>query len=191
MPSYAKFMKDFATKKRSMNFVTIKVTHQVRAIVNSMAPKFENPGAFTIPCIIGSAEFGKALCDLGESTNLMPYSVFMTLWIDKFFLLADFVIQDCEGDYKVTIILGRHFLATGKALCAVEVRELTFRVGDEKMVFHLCMAMRQPNSNEVCSLVDLVTDVIDDDTSDTINVGDMLEYVLLNFEDDEMDGFME
>ncbi|XP_070049204.1 uncharacterized protein [Nicotiana tomentosiformis] len=123
-------------------------------------------GAFMISCTIGSAEFGKALCDLGASTNLMPYSVFKTLWIgqpiptsmrlqmadrsmkmplgviddvlvwvDKFILLADFVIQDCEGNYEVTIILGRHFLATGKALCVVEDGELTFRVGDEKVVF--------------------------------------------------------
>ncbi|XP_070049273.1 uncharacterized protein [Nicotiana tomentosiformis] len=83
MPSYANFMKDLVTKKRSMNFVTIKVTHQVRAIVHSMAPKLEDAGAFTITYTIGNAEFGKALCDLGESTNLMPCSVFKTLWIGQ------------------------------------------------------------------------------------------------------------
>lgn len=38
--------------------------------------------------------------------------------------------------------------------------------------------------------MDLVTDVIVDDTSAIINVCDMLEAVLLNFDDDEMDGFM-
>ncbi|XP_070048801.1 uncharacterized protein [Nicotiana tomentosiformis] len=111
--------------------------------------------------------------------------------VDKFIILADFVIQDCEGDYEVIIILGRPFLATGKSLCAVEAEELTFWFGDEKVVFHLCMSMRKPNSNKVCSLLDLVTNVIDDDTSDTINVGDILEDVLLNFDNDDMDGFME
>ncbi|XP_070002960.1 uncharacterized protein [Nicotiana sylvestris] len=50
----------------------------------------------------------------------------------KFILPADFVILDCEVDYEVSIILGRPFLATGKALVDVEARELTFRVGDEK-----------------------------------------------------------
>ncbi|XP_070046178.1 uncharacterized protein [Nicotiana tomentosiformis] len=65
MPDYAKFMKDLVTKKRSMNFETIKVTHQVSAIAHSMAYKLENLGAFTIPCTIGTAEFAKALCDLG------------------------------------------------------------------------------------------------------------------------------
>ncbi|XP_009766457.1 uncharacterized protein [Nicotiana sylvestris] len=111
--------------------------------------------------------------------------------VDKFILPADFVILDCEVDYKVPILLGRPFFATGKALGDVEAGELTFRVGDEQVVFHVCKSMRQPNSNEVYYFVDLVTDVIVHDTSTTINVGDILEVVLLNFDDDEMDGFME
>ncbi|XP_070047531.1 uncharacterized protein [Nicotiana tomentosiformis] len=75
---YAKFMKDLVTKKRSTNCETIKMTHQVSAMVHSMAPKLEDPGTFTTPCTIGSADFAKALCDLGASINLMPYSVFKT-----------------------------------------------------------------------------------------------------------------
>ncbi|XP_070015203.1 uncharacterized protein [Nicotiana sylvestris] len=141
------------------------MTHQVSAIVHSMAPKLQDPGASTIPCTIGSADFAKALCDLGASINLMPYSVFNTLDIgqprptsmrlqmvdrsmkrplgiiddvlvrvDKYILPAYFVILDCEVDYEVPIILGRPLLATGKALVDVEAVELTFRVGDEKVV---------------------------------------------------------
>ncbi|XP_070034850.1 uncharacterized protein [Nicotiana tomentosiformis] len=137
MPAYAKFMKDLVTKKWSMSFETIKVTRQVSAIVHSMAPKLEYPGAFTIPCTIGSAEFAKALCDLGAN---------------------------CKVDYEVPIILERPFLAMGKALCDVKAGELTFQVGDETLVFHLCKSMRKSNSNEVCSFVDLVTDVMVDST---------------------------
>ncbi|XP_070039046.1 uncharacterized protein [Nicotiana tomentosiformis] len=221
MSGYAKFMKDLVIKKRSMNFETIKVTHQVSAIVHSMSPKLEDPGVFTISCTIRSAEFVKALCDLGAIINLMPFSIFKTLEIgqprptymrlqmtdrtmkrplgviedvliriDKFILPADFVILDCEVDYEVPNILVRPFLATVKALVDVQVGELTFRVGDEKAMFHVCKSMRQLSSNEVCLFVDLVTDVIIDDTSATINVGDMLEAVLLNFDDEEMDDFM-
>ncbi|XP_070010260.1 uncharacterized protein [Nicotiana sylvestris] len=223
MPGYAKFMKDLVTKKRSMNCETIKMTHQVSAIVHSIAPKMEDPCTFTIPCTIGSADFAKALCDLGESINLMPYSMFKTLvigkprptsmrlkmayWtmkrplsiiddvlvrVDKFILLADFVILDCEGDYEVPIILDRPFLATGKAIIDMEAGELTFRVGDEKVVFHVCKSMMQPNSNEVCSFVDFVIDVIVDDASATMNVEDKLETVLLNLDDDkESDDYVE
>ncbi|XP_009784668.1 uncharacterized protein [Nicotiana sylvestris] len=169
MPVYAKFMKDLLTKKQSIDFETIKVTHQMSAIVHSMAPKLEDPGAFTIPCTIGTAKFVKALCDLGESINLMPYLVFNTLGIgqprptsmrlqivdrtmkrplgviedvlvrvDKLIIPMDFAILDCEVEYKVSIILGRPFLATGKDICDVEARELTFRVVDENVVFHMC-----------------------------------------------------
>ncbi|XP_070058159.1 uncharacterized protein [Nicotiana tomentosiformis] len=83
MHGYAKFMKDLMTKKRSMNFETIRVTHQVSAIVHSMVPKLKDPGAFTVPYTIRSVEFSKALYDLGASFNLMPYLVFETLGIRK------------------------------------------------------------------------------------------------------------
>ncbi|XP_070004750.1 uncharacterized protein [Nicotiana sylvestris] len=223
MTGYAKFMKYLVTKKRSMNCETINITHQVSAIVPSMVPKLEDPDAFTIPCTIESADFAKALCDLGASINLMPYSFFKTLGIgqprptsmrlqmadrkmkrplgiidymlvrvDKFIFTADFVILDCEVDYEVPIILGRPFLATVKALVDVEAGELIFRMGHEKVVFHVCKSMRQPNTNEVCSFVDLVTDVIIYETSAMVNVDDNLETVLLNLDDDEeKEGYVE
>ncbi|XP_070022569.1 uncharacterized protein [Nicotiana sylvestris] len=105
--------------------------------------------------------------------------------VDKFILSADFVILDCEVDYEVPIILGRPFISKGKALVDVEADELTFRVGDKKVIFHVCKYMRQPNSNKVCSFVDLVTDVIIDDASATMNAKDNLEAVLLNLDEVE------
>ncbi|XP_070003033.1 uncharacterized protein [Nicotiana sylvestris] len=107
--------------------------------------------------------------------------------VDKFILPADFVILDYEVDTEVPIILGRPFLATRKALVDVEAGELIFRVGDEKVVFHMCKSIKHPNSSEVCSFVNLITAVIVDDTSAMINVEDPLEAVLLNLDvnDDE------
>ncbi|XP_049358913.1 uncharacterized protein LOC125823612 [Solanum verrucosum] len=51
---------------------------------NSIATRFlvqkkEDPGAFTIPCTIGSISFAKALCDLGASINLMPLAIYKKL----------------------------------------------------------------------------------------------------------------
>ncbi|XP_070056580.1 uncharacterized protein [Nicotiana tomentosiformis] len=169
MPDYSKFIKDLVTKKRSMDFETIKVTHKVSAIVHSMAPELEDPRAFTIPCTIESAEFDKALCDLEESFNLIPYSVLKTLGNGQP-RPTSMRLQMADRTMKRPL----HFLVTGKALCYVEVGELPFWVGDEKVGFHVCKSMRQPNSNEVCSFVDLVTDIIVDDTSATINVGGLL-----------------
>ncbi|XP_070025192.1 uncharacterized protein [Nicotiana sylvestris] len=187
-------MKDLMTKKQSMNFETIKVTHQVSAIVHSMAPKLEDPDAFKIPYTIRSSEFAKALCNLGASINLMPYSVFKTLGIGKprptsmRLQMADRTMKRPLGVLKM---FWRPFFATGKALCDIKARELTFRVGGENVVFYVCKSMGQPNSNELYTFVDLVTDIIIDETSAMINVGDMLEVILLNFDDGVMDGFME
>ena len=40
-----------------------------------MPEKMQDPGSFTIPCKIGDANMGKALCDSRASINLMPLSI--------------------------------------------------------------------------------------------------------------------
>ncbi|XP_070007289.1 uncharacterized protein [Nicotiana sylvestris] len=176
MSGYAKFMRDLVTKKRSMDCETIKMTHQVSAILHSMAPKVEDPGAFTIPCTIGSVDFAKALRNLGSNINLMPYSVFRTLGIGQpratsmRLQMVDRTIKRLLGiiddvlvrwtNYEVLIILGRPFLAIGKALVDMEAGELTFRV-------------------------------IVDNTSAMENVEDPLEIVFLNLDVNEDEGRVE
>ena len=39
--------------------------------------------------------------------------------VDKFIFTADFIVLDMEEDKEIPIILGRPFLATGKALIDV------------------------------------------------------------------------
>lgn len=54
MPSYAKFMKDLVTKKRSLEFETIKVSYHYSSVMTSnIVAKKEDPSAFTIPRTIG------------------------------------------------------------------------------------------------------------------------------------------
>ena len=45
----------------------------------SLVQKEEDPGAFTIPCTVGSLHFAKALFDLGASINLMTLSIYKKL----------------------------------------------------------------------------------------------------------------
>ena len=42
-------------------------------------PKLKDPGSFSIPCIVGNMGIARALCDLGSSVSLMPYSIFQKL----------------------------------------------------------------------------------------------------------------
>ena len=51
--------------------------------------------------------------------------------VHKFIFSVDFIVLDYEADRDVSIILGRSFLATGRALIDVQKGELTMRVQDE------------------------------------------------------------
>jgi hypothetical protein len=80
VPAYAKFLKDLCTQKRkSRNHIPKKVllTEHVSSLIqHNTPPKFKDPGAPTISCIIGQKEIDKALLDLGAGVNLLPYSVY-------------------------------------------------------------------------------------------------------------------
>ncbi|XP_049357117.1 uncharacterized protein LOC125821793 [Solanum verrucosum] len=53
MSGYAKSLKKLVTKKRSLDFETIEVSHSCSAIMTKeLIKKREDPGAFTIPCSI-------------------------------------------------------------------------------------------------------------------------------------------
>ncbi|CAN6677577.1 unnamed protein product [Malus baccata var. baccata] len=81
VPKYAKFLKELCTNKRRFNDQeTVALSEEVSAILQrKLPPKLKDVGSFTIPCVIGGKEFGRALCDLGASINLMPYSVYDSL----------------------------------------------------------------------------------------------------------------
>ena len=51
--------------------------------------------------------------------------------VESFIFPADFVILDCEVHFEVPIILGRPFLATGRALADMEKGQMTFRLNNE------------------------------------------------------------
>ncbi|XP_015169946.1 uncharacterized protein [Solanum tuberosum] len=80
MPGYAKFMKDLVTKKRVVSIdLTNDGYHYSAIATRSLVQKKEDPGAFTIPCTIGSIKFANFLCDLGASINLMPLAIYKKL----------------------------------------------------------------------------------------------------------------
>ncbi|XP_069154541.1 uncharacterized protein [Solanum lycopersicum] len=145
MPGYANFMKDLVTKEKLVTFDDDDTMQHCSAIaIRSLVQKKEDPGAFTIPCTGGSLHCAKALCDFGASINLMPLSIYKKL---------DFVILDCEFDFKVPIILGRPFLATGRALVDMEKGQMKFRLNNEEATFNICRSMRQSGEIQTVVLV--------------------------------------
>ncbi|XP_047267310.1 uncharacterized protein LOC124897818 [Capsicum annuum] len=143
MPGYAKFIKDLVTKKRIVSYELVDNLYHCGAILTrSMVQKKVDPGAFTIPFTIASLDFVKALCEVGESINLVLLAVNKKLGLgdptptnmrlvmadmsvkrpvvlyDVLVKVASFIfpVDFFIVDFEVPIILGRPFLATGSIL---------------------------------------------------------------------------
>ncbi|XP_073025235.1 uncharacterized protein [Primulina eburnea] len=140
----------------------------------------------------GTSFFAKALCDLGASINLMPYSCFEKLGIgevkpttislqladrsikfprgvvedvlvkvDEFIFPVDFVVLDMEENREIPLILGRPFLATGKALIDVQKGELVLRLNDESVVFNVFQSIKYPNDKFDCFRIDATDELVE------------------------------
>ncbi|XP_016502342.1 uncharacterized protein LOC107820551 [Nicotiana tabacum] len=184
MPGYAKMMKDLMSQKFDFqDLSTVTLTQTCSAIVTRpMAQKMSDPGSFTIPCTIGSYAFAKALCDLGASINLMPLVVYTKLGIGRARTTSMLLqLANRTVDKEIPIILGRPFLATGRALIDCETGELKMRLNDEEVIFNVQQSMRRPSEYTNCSLVEAV-DVILQEDDVTLTVKDPLEACLTNLE---------
>ncbi|KAA0065469.1 uncharacterized protein E5676_scaffold76G00120 [Cucumis melo var. makuwa] len=161
VPSYVKFLKDILGKKRRINdFEIMTLTQAISDVLKNRVPeKMIDLGSLIIPCSIGGMDLGCALCDLGETINLRPLSIFKKLEtgeVDKFLFLVDFVILDYKENLEVPIILGRLFPSTSCALIDVHQEELTMRFNDEEIKFNVVNVMKFPidveNYNAIESL---------------------------------------
>ena len=63
--------------------------------------------------------------------------------VESFIFPADFVILDCEVNFEVPIILGRPFLATGRAVIDMEKGKMKFRLNNKEVTFNICRSIRQ------------------------------------------------
>nr|XP_016484818.1 PREDICTED: uncharacterized protein LOC107805320 [Nicotiana tabacum] len=133
MSGYAKMMKDLMSRKfdfQALPTVTLTQTCSV-VVTRPIAEKLSDPRSFTILCTIGNYAFAKELY---------------------------FVILDCRVDEEISIILGRPFLAIGRALIDCEIRELKMRLNDEEITFNV----RRPSEFANYSLVYAVDVVLEE-----------------------------
>ncbi|XP_027348055.1 uncharacterized protein LOC113859495 [Abrus precatorius] len=99
---------------------------------------------------------------LADRSYMYPYGVVEDLLVkvDKFIFLADFVILYMEVDVDIPLILGRPFLATGRALIDVQKGELMLRVQEEKVIFNVFKAIKHPSDDMSCMKIDVIDVVI-------------------------------
>nr|XP_016446269.1 PREDICTED: uncharacterized protein LOC107771423 [Nicotiana tabacum] len=133
---------------------------------------------------IGSARPTSMLLELAERTVKRPLGILddVLVQVRKFVFPADFVILDGKVDKEIPIILGRSFLATGKALIDCEMGELKMRLNNEEITFNVQKSMRRPSEFANCSLLDTV-DVIIEEDDEALNAKDPLTVCLMNLEE--------
>ncbi|XP_075480619.1 uncharacterized protein LOC142521276 [Primulina tabacum] len=81
--------------------------------------------------------------------------------VDKFIFPVDFVVLDMAEDREIPLILGRPFLATGKALIDVQKGELVLRLNDESVVFNVFQSIKYPNDTSDCFRIDATDELVE------------------------------
>ncbi|WRX08578.1 Retrotransposon gag domain - like 5 [Theobroma cacao] len=77
--------------------------------------------------------------------------------VEHLYIPVDFIVVKIEDDFEIPLILGRLFLATVEAIIDVKNGKITFRVGEEQVVFNLFNATQYPYTDS-CYKVDSVNE---------------------------------
>ncbi|KAD2393546.1 hypothetical protein E3N88_40523 [Mikania micrantha] len=190
MPKYAKFLKDILTNKKTFEELShVTLSEECSVILQNKLPqKMNDPGSFTIPCLIGSLSVSNALADLGASINLMPYAVFEKLGVEelkptRMSIQLAYRSVKYPRDKNVPLILGRPFLATARALIDVCSGKLTLRDYDEEVTFDIGRSMRHLQSqDDSLYFIDVVDSCMSDPSQDGCVV-EVFDTQLLGGED--------
>ncbi|XP_070015699.1 uncharacterized protein [Nicotiana sylvestris] len=139
VPKYAKYIKDIVENKmRLTEFEIVALTEECSSRIQGKLPqKMKDLGSLTIQISIGKHDFGRALCDLGASINLMPLSVFRQLGLGEphpttvILQLADRSLAHLEGLIEdVLVQVGSFIFPTDFIILDYEPdREVPFILG--------------------------------------------------------------
>nr|XP_009796435.1 PREDICTED: uncharacterized protein LOC104243016 [Nicotiana sylvestris] len=153
VPKYAKYIKDIvANKRRLTEFEIVALTEECSSRIQGKLPqKLKDPGSFTIQISIGKHA-------LADRSLAHPEGVIkdVLVQVGSFIFPANFIILDYEPDQEVPFILGRPFLATGRAIIDVCEGKMTMRVGDRVEVFNVYRALKLPAHYEELSMISVV-----------------------------------
>ena len=84
--------------------------------------------------------------------------------VNDFIFPVDFLVLEMEEDQAVPLILGRPFLATGKAMIDVQKGELTLRLNDESVTFSIYEALKRHDADiggsRHCNVVTVIDECV-------------------------------
>ncbi|XP_049369182.1 uncharacterized protein LOC125834055 [Solanum verrucosum] len=188
MPGYAKFMKDLVTKKRAISFEDDdKLQHFSAIATRSLCRRRKILGISLFLVPLGWYIFQRH-CAIWKPIGVLQD---ILVKVEPFIFPVDFVILDCDVDFEVSIILGRPFLVTGRALVDMEKGQMKLRLNNEESTFNISRSMKQ--SIELKS-VSMVTHIVESGFEVPIKerLGvDALTAVMMNFDGDGIEDYDE
>ncbi|GKE04716.1 reverse transcriptase domain-containing protein [Tanacetum coccineum] len=146
MPKFASTIKSLLTNKDKLfELAKIPLNENCSAMLLKKPPKkLGDPDMFLIPCDFSGMD--------GVAEDVF-------IKVGKFHFPTDFVVVDFDANPRVSLILGRSFLRTGRALIDVYGEEITLRVNDEAITFNLNQTTRYSSTYDDMSVNRI--DVID------------------------------
>ncbi|GKB42745.1 reverse transcriptase domain-containing protein, partial [Tanacetum coccineum] len=173
MPNYGKFLKELISNKHTIEQIsaTFLSDESSALIQNKVPPKLGDPGSFLIPCNFNKTFSCNALADLGASINLMPYSLYAKLSLER---LADRSFQYPVGIAKNMLVeVGKFtFPADFVILEMEEIKQLNLGDGTEQMIFNIDSAMKHSYSNDdTCFSIDVIDEILEEDFDALLDEG--------------------
>nr|GEW78134.1 DNA-directed DNA polymerase [Tanacetum cinerariifolium] len=150
MPKGAKVLKDLLSHKKKLEKAasSVKLSEECSTITQRSLPQKEGyPGSFILPWI-SKLKPTKMSIQLADRSIKYPIGICENLLvkISKFIFLVDFVVLEMDEDELVSIILGRPFLATARAVIDVHEGKLSLRVRSETVTFNIRKSMKSKHS---------------------------------------------
>ncbi|XP_022860538.1 uncharacterized protein LOC111381062 [Olea europaea var. sylvestris] len=108
---------------------------------------------------------------------------YMLVKVDKFIFPVDFVVLDMEEDEKVPLILGRPFLATGRALIDVQEGNLTLRVNEEQVTFNIHQEKKALEKGKVdnCKMIQSVEVIAGNEEKRELFYDPLVQYMEISY----------
>ncbi|GKB57718.1 reverse transcriptase domain-containing protein, partial [Tanacetum coccineum] len=176
MPRFAPTIRNLLmNKEKLLELAKIPLNENCSAMLLKRLPeKLGDPDKFLIPCNFPGMDKKLSLpeltptrmtLDLADRSITHPKGLAEDVYVKvgKFHFPTDFVVVDFEADPRVPLILRRSFLRTGRALIDVYGEEITLRVDNEAITFHLDQTMRYSSTNDVSiNRIDIIDEVCEE-----------------------------
>ncbi|XP_070029883.1 uncharacterized protein [Nicotiana sylvestris] len=103
---------------------------------------------------IGEIRSAHISLQLTDKTSIIPEGIVedFVVWVDKFVFPVEFIVMKMEEKKEVPLILGRQFLATGRAILNIHDRKIILSVGEETVTFEMNVEMSVKKEKSVASV---------------------------------------